>query len=215
MKKLLILTLMLITLGGCAIIHKPVRQQAGIANATAWQSRQDKLQDFTDWSLQGRIATGQLLGWTGNLSWRERAPHFSIRLSGPLGSGGMRAQGTLERVVVDTSDGKHFVTTDPDALVEQNLGWPFPLKPLAYWVKGLPAPGDYQRISVDDQGVLRSLHQDGWTISYLDYSKPDGAPVSLPRKIVLGNGENRIRLVIDRWFDLGSANTKNDQGSSD
>src|SRR5699024_10511064 len=133
---------------------------------------------FTSWSLQGRIATGKLLGWTGNLSWRQRGDHFDVRLAGPLGAGGMRAQGTLDRVIIDTSDGKHLETSEPAALAKQSLGWSFPLKPLSHWAKGVPAPGKYERISVDDQGRLRALTQDGWKLSYLDYTKPEGAPAA-------------------------------------
>lgn len=192
-------------LAGCAIIHKPEQQTAGIANGTAWQAHRAALADFDTWSLQGRVATGQLLGWTGNLSWRERAPHFDVRLAGPLGAGGMRAQGTLDQVRIDTDDDKHFVTRDPDRLVEQTLGWSFPLAPLRYWALGLPAPGDYQRISVGTDGHLQSIEQDGWTVSYLDYTTPNGAPTALPRRVVLDNGDTRIRLVVDQWFDLNAA----------
>lgn len=205
MKKFLFAAIGLALLGGCAIIHKPAPGEAGVANPGAWQARQNTLKNFSDWSLQGRVATGQLLGWTGNLSWRERGPHFDVRLSGPLGAGGMHAQGTLDRVTIDTDDGKHFVTTDPDALVKKALGWTFPLAPLAYWARGLPAPGGHQRISVDDKGRLRSITQDGWTVSYLDYSTPAGAPAPLPKRVVLDNGDTRIRLVVDRWFGLGGS----------
>lgn len=205
MKKLVFAVFVIALLGGCAIIHEPAPSEAGVANSKAWQVRQNTLDNFSNWSLQGRVATGQLLGWTGNLSWRERAPKFDVRLAGPLGAGGMRAHGTLDHVVIDTDDGKHFETSDPDALVKKALGWSFPLEPLSYWAKGLPAPGDYERISVDGQGRLRSLTQDGWTVSYLDYSTPAGAPAPLPKRVVLDNGDTRIRLVVDRWFDLNDA----------
>ena len=205
MKKILFAMIGVALLGGCAIIHKPAPSEAGVANPKAWQVRRNTLDGFSNWSLQGRVATGQLLGWTGNLSWRERAPKFDVRLAGPLGAGGMRAHGTLDHVVIDTDDGKHFETSDPDALVKKALGWSFPLQPLSYWAKGLPAPGGYQRISVDAQGRLRSLTQDGWTVSYLDYTQPTGAPAPLPRRVVLDNGDTRIRLVVDRWFDLNAS----------
>ncbi|WP_423823319.1 lipoprotein insertase outer membrane protein LolB [Salinisphaera sp. SPP-AMP-43] len=202
MRTFLLLVAMVAWLGGCAIIHEPAPSEPGVANSSAWQVRQNTLDQFSNWSLQGRVATGQLLGWTGNLSWREQAPRFDVRLAGPLGAGGMRAHGTLDRVTIDTDDGKHFVTDDPDALVEQTLGWSFPLEPLSYWARGLPAPGGYDEISVDEAGRLRSLTQAGWTVSYLDYTRPSGAPTALPERIVLDNGDTRIRLVVDRWFDL-------------
>ena len=189
-------------LPGCAIITKPDQRAAGIANGTAWQAHRAELADLTTWSLQGRVATGQLLGWTGNLSWRERGEHFDVRLTGPLGAGGMRAQGTLDQVTIDTDKGEHLVTRQPDVLVERTLGWSFPLAPLRYWVRGLPAPGDYARISVGEDGRLQSITQDGWRVSYQAYTTPIGAPSALPRKIVLDNDETRIRLVVDRWFDL-------------
>lgn len=192
-------------LPGCAVITKPDQRTAGIANGTAWQAHRAELADFTTWSLQGRVATGQLLGWTGNLSWRERGERFDVRLAGPLGAGGMRARGTLDRVTIDTDKGEHLVTRQPDVLVERTLGWAFPLAPLRYWARGLPAPGDYDRISVGEDGHLQSITQDGWRVSYEEYTTPVGAPTALPRKIVLDNDETRIRLVVDRWFDLPGA----------
>ena len=48
-------------LPGCAIITKPDQRAAGIANGTAWQAHRAELADLTTWSLQGRVATGQLL----------------------------------------------------------------------------------------------------------------------------------------------------------
>jgi len=207
MKRLSLLGLLVVMLAfsGCAIIRKPPSSTPGIDNATAWQQRLGTMQRFGNWSLQGRVATGQLLGWTGNLSWRERGEHFDVRLSGPLGAGGMRANGTLDQVEIQTDDGKHFFTRDPDSLVKKTLGWSFPLAPLRYWARGVPAPGDYQQISVDKQGQLTALRQNGWKLSYIEYTTPAGAPTSLPRRVVLDNGETRIRLVVDRWFDLDTA----------
>lgn len=202
MKRFLVLILLATAVSGCAVITKPDQREAGIANGSAWQAHRAELSDFTTWSLQGRVATGQLLGWTGNLSWRERGETFDVRLAGPLGAGGMRARGTLDEVTIDTDDGEHIVTRQPDVLVERALGWQFPLAPLRYWARGLPAPGDYERISVGDDGRLQSITQNGWRVSYEAYTTPVGAPAPLPRKIVLDNDETRIRLVVDRWFDL-------------
>lgn len=201
MRTLVLTCVVAIALSGCAIIRKPPPSEPGVANARAWQARKSRLADLKVWSLQGRVATGQLLGWTGNLSWRQRGPHFDVRLAGPLGAGGMRATGTLKRVLIRT-DQRQMVTTDPDTLVEKTLGWAFPLKPLRYWAKGVPAPGGYQKISVDAQGRLKSLRQQGWRVAYLDYVTPKNGP-PLPHRIVLDNGRTRIRLVVDRWFDIG------------
>src|SRR5699024_2379613 len=140
MKKLLTLLFVLGLLAGCSVVHKPGVHEEGIANERAWDKHQEVLQDFDSWSLQGRVATGQMLGWTGNLSWRERDGKFDVRLSGPLGSGGMRARGTLDKVLIHTDDGQQLETSEPDELIRETLGWTFPLQPLSHWARGLPAP---------------------------------------------------------------------------
>lgn len=203
MKQIALISMLAFFLAGCAIIREPARTEPGVTNASAWQARQRVLRDFDVWSLQGRVATGQLLGWTGNLSWRQRSDDFRVRLAGPLGAGGFRARGTLDRVVIQTRD-RRLVTTDPDALVEETLGWRFPLEPLRYWARGLPAPGDYDSISVDGTGHMTGLEQRGWRLAIQEYTQPDNAP-ELPRRIVLDNGDTRIRLVVDRWFDIDGA----------
>lgn len=194
-------------LTACAIITKPPELAPGIADPAAWQAHRSRLADLDTWSIQGRAATGQLLGWTGNLSWRQRGPRFDVRLSGPLGAGGFYAFGTLQRVTIRTGD-KKFVTTHPQRLVRRILGWRFPLRPLRYWAKGIPAPGPYKSISVNSKGRLKELVQRGWQISYLAYTKQPGQP-ALPQRIVLDNGETRIRLVVSRWFNLGGNDKPN------
>ena len=208
MKKLFIVLLAAAVLSGCAIIRKPPETEAGVVNAAAWAAHKKELADFRIWSLQGRVATGQLLGWTGNLSWRQQGDAFDVRLSGPLGAGGFRAKGSLDDAVVIQTKDERFVTTEPDVLVERTLGWTFPLEPLRFWARGLPAPGGYDRISVNAQGRMISLEQQGWALSFPDYVEPENNP-AVPRRIVLDNGETRIRLVVDRWFDIDAVSRAN------
>lgn len=199
--RLCVVALAAAVLAGCAILTKPPEFAPGIDNAAAWREHRQRIAALDTWSIQGRVATGHLLGWTGNLSWRQRGNRFDVRLSGPLGAGGFYAYGTLERVVIRTGD-KRFVSTRPQELVRRILGWEFPLQSLRYWAKGIPAPGDYKSISVNRKGRLKSLEQNGWEISYLDYTAKPGQP-ALPVRIVLSNGETLIRLVVSRWFNLG------------
>lgn len=200
----LLVLLGLVSLGGCAIIHKPPTLKAGIADPAAWQAHKKQLERLTQWALQGRVASGQLLGWTGNLNWRQDGNHFIVRLSGPLGAGGFSARGTLDKVHVRTEKGR-FTTHQPDAVAARILGFAFPLSALRYWARGLPAPGGIDRISANTQGLLQSLRQNGWHVAFLAYTKVREG-LKLPKRIVLDNDEHRLRLVVDRWFDLEMRN---------
>lgn len=189
----------MLVLSACAFITTPPPSEPGVANPKAWATHKSELAGFVHWSMQGRAATGKILGWSGNLSWRERGEHFDVRMSGPVGVGGFRAKGTLNEVEVRSGD-KTFVTDDPEALVAKLLGWEFPLEGLRYWILGLPAPGAPAQITVDEQGHLIDLTQSGWRLAYTAYQQTNGP--DLPRRIILDNGDNKIKVVVDRWFDL-------------
>lgn len=188
-------------LSACALIRPPPPAAPGIADPEAWQEHRAALAAFDHWSLQGRAATGRVVGWSGNLSWRQQGESFDVRLSGPLGAGGFRAKGEPGLVRIYTAD-ETVYTNDPEALVEEIIGWRFPLTGLRYWAIGLPAPDRAARLTVNDEGLLTNLLQAGWQLAYAEYQTAGG--LKLPRQIVLDNGEDTIKLVIDRWFDLGN-----------
>ncbi len=206
-----LLVLMLAGLQGCAIIGTPAQRDPGVADPAAWQARQTRLAELDGWSLQGRAATGKLLGWTGNLSWRQRGEEFRIRLAGPLGAGGFRADGTLERVRIRTSQ-ETFHTEMPEVLVAEILGWRFPLTGLRYWALGLPEPGKPANLTVDDNGLLIGLEQAGWRLDFPAYEAHDG--LALPKRITLTDDEHTIQLVVDRWFDLSGGEIESASGES-
>lgn len=199
MKRLFLLAGVLLILNGCAILTKPGKVAPGVSDPAAWQAHQHQLEALQHWSLQGRVASGELLGWTGNLSWRQRGKTFDVRLSGPMGAGGFRAQGDLKLVKIRTRDNTSY-TNQPGDLVEQLLGWRFPLMGLRFWVLGLPYPGAAAIVTTGDKGLLKQMVQFGWRLSYTEYQSVGG--YQLPRKIVLTDGDNIVQLVVDRWFDL-------------
>ena len=186
-------------LNACAFITTPPPSEPGVSNPEAWAQRKAALKDFNVWSMQGRAATGKILGWSGNLNWRQRGDEFDVRLAGPVGIGGFRAKGTLALVEVRTED-ETFVTDQPEALVEEVLGWAFPLQGLRHWVLGLPQPDAPAQLSVDNSGRLLDLQQSGWRLAYTEYQETEGP--ELPRRIILDNGDHKIKVVIDRWFGL-------------
>jgi outer membrane lipoprotein LolB len=190
-----------IALSACAL-RPPPPAAPGIADPEAWRERRAALAEFDHWSLQGRAVSGGVLGWSGNLSWRQQGENFDVRLSGPLGVGGFRAKGEPGLVRIYTGD-ETVYTNDPEALVEEIVGWRFPLTDLRYWAAGLPAPDRPARLAVDDAGLLTGLWQSGWRLAYTEYQRTAGP--ELPKRIVLDNGEDTIKLVIDRWFDLETA----------
>ncbi|HEX6930244.1 MAG TPA: lipoprotein insertase outer membrane protein LolB, partial [Gammaproteobacteria bacterium] len=137
-------------------------------------------------------------GWNANVDWLQRGDHLDVNFSGPLGVGSARVAGTPARLEVHTTEGEHFVTTDPENDLYWQLGWTAPLDRMADWVLGIPAPGGQPALEIDGAGRLVQLVQDGWTVDYIDYLRLDNERI-LPRKIEIRSENVRIRLIVSDW----------------
>ena len=191
------LIFLVIALNGCALFAP----QPSEPNQVAWEQRQALYSPLVQWTLRARMATA-LLGWSGNLQWQQSRQQLQLNVSGPLGIGGFRAQGSVDWVDVVTSDQQHL-QGDPEILFREVVGWPFPLRHMRYWSRGLPVPDMAARPLLDSAGRMIELQQAGWQLRYTEYRQ--FGDYELPRRLLLDNGELTIRIVIDDWKNLGPA----------
>lgn len=199
MKRLFRLVLAVGVLTGCAGVPPlaPVSDPEA-----AWARHEARLQNVNDWHLTGRLALRtENEGWHASLDWQQQDDGYLMRLRAPLGSGSLQLQGDAGWVVLRTSNGEEAVSTDPEGLLLQQLGWQVPVSNLRYWVRGLPAPGAASR-KLDEHGHLARLWQNGWEIEFLDYGQV-GA-VYLPGRVFARFGDAEVRLVVGNW-DLSAA----------
>lgn len=172
---------------------KPIGQP----NQAAWQKRSAKLQTLSDWQLRGRIAIDNGdRGGSGSLTWIEHAPRLELLFSGPFGIGAFRIYGTPKGLFIDTGD-KTFYTSDPAHFLARRLGGPLPVDSLRYWALGIPAPGGAAGIRVDQDGLLRHLEQNGWSIDYDRFQTANGW--TLPARLQAHRGQVKIKLVVEGW----------------
>ncbi|MCQ4281108.1 lipoprotein insertase outer membrane protein LolB [Pseudomonas stutzeri] len=196
MRNLLISTFALL-LAGCAGLG-PQESVEGPGNAEDWKAHKAHISEIDGWQISGKIGiqAPQDSG-SGTLFWLQRQGYFDIRLSGPLGRGATRLTGRPDAVALEVAGQGRFEADSPEALVESQLGWQLPVSHLLYWVRGLPAPDSRSRISLDSNGRLASLQQDGWDVQYLSYTEEDG--YTLPNRIKLAGRDLKITLVVKDW----------------
>lgn len=175
--------------------------QAAKADAN-WSRRARQLQRVQDFSLQARVASGGVLGVSGDLDWRQRGEDFNLRFAGPFGIGALEISGNERDVEIRTRKNTYH-TDDPEAFLRSKLGWTLPVLGLRYWVLGLPSPHSDADLILDAQGRARELTQDGWTLRYDDYQEVNG--LELPRRFELAAGRTRFKVLIDRWRDISPA----------
>lgn len=162
-----------------------------------WSARAATLASWQQYSLRGRISVtrgDEVL--TARLSWWQRASRSELRISSPLGVGG------VDLVV--------------DGALEQNLsealGVDVPLKSLKYWLLGIPDPdlpiealvfghGEVTEMAREavPQDLPRRFQQAGWLIQYRRYALVPDTRLILPSRVDLQRDLLEVRVFVEAW----------------
>jgi outer membrane lipoprotein LolB len=183
-------------LAGCTAMRPMDSQQA------AWQplyeQRASRLGPLESWALQGRLAVSDSAdGGSGDLSWRQRPDSSRLDFHGALGRGAWRLQAGEAGAEIEFADGRSYRAASIDELVRGQVGWQVPVAALAWWVRGLAAPGEVERSVLDENGVLTLLQQDGWSVEYGRYSTVGGE--LMPLKLTARQQDRTVKLAIRKW----------------
>jgi len=193
----------LLLAGTCALSAcstAPTRPQPAPNAPISWVERRDALSQWTRFEAAGRLSSAEL-GVRADFRWTQiDADHFELRLFGPFGAGAIQMRGSAAGVEVSSKEGTQF-TPDPEAWLQQRMGWSLPVHALRYWILGLPLPSDTAQLQFDASGRVLQLDQDGWTLVYADYQN-SGLPAAdfdLPRRFDASNDRVRLRMLVDSW----------------
>ncbi len=185
-------------LSACATVS-PTGEDA--AARLAWSRHRASLAAMENWDLQGRIAVRTAQdSWQARLVWRQRRERFEVDVLSVFGQRLAQLSGGPTGVELRLSRGRRYQARDAAGLLQAQLGWSLPVAGLRHWVLGLPAPGAVAQRTLDGEGRLLALVQQGWTIGYRRYRNTAGR--DLPGQVILTHDDLRLRLVVDRW-DIG------------
>ena len=193
----LILLTFILALSACSNLHQRETLEFG-GDAAAWQAHRKAVTPLDSWTLQGKLGVrspGE--SGSGTVFWLQQQDAYDIRLSGPLGRGATRIQGSDAGVILDIAGQPQTTASSAEALLEQQIGWRLPVEHLLWWVRGLPAPDSPSRLQLNPDSQLARLSQAGWTVEYSRYQQIDG--MQLPQRLQLSGHDMLLTLVITRW----------------
>lgn len=171
---------------------------SGDGDAGRWLAHKAAISPLDGWQISGKVGIrAPRDSGSGTLFWLQRQDYFDIRLSGPLGRGAARLTGHPGQVELEVANQGRYQAESAETLLEQQLGWRLPVSHLLWWIRGLPAPRSASRITLDGDGRLARLEQDGWQLRYLSYREQNGW--SLPERIRINGHDLDITLVIKDW----------------
>jgi len=154
---------------------------------------------ITKWETSGRVGIRtQDDAVSGNFNWQKDPKTFALNIVGPFGQGATKLNKDQHGIVTLAYEDVVITGNDPAILLQQELGWEFPVEQVSYWIRGLADPRSMSRITKDTDNKLPSkIEQDGWLVTYNSFTKVDG--LSLPKKMQVSNPPFKVNLIINQW----------------
>jgi outer membrane lipoprotein LolB len=192
-KNILLATILLIS--GCATITPPSTPPT---NASANQKHLASLANIKAFSLKGRLGVvTNPRGFSGGIEWQHEAINDNIDIFSPVGGKVANIAKNPGGVTLTSQNGHTIKANDAESLTETTLGWRLPLSGLSDWAIGRPTTSKIEASSWDEQGRLLTLKQDGWDISYENYTENNST--FLPSKVVLKSEKVNLKLLVENW----------------
>jgi len=163
---------------------------------------QSQLNEINSWYVRGKLSVvSPEDSVTGYLTWDQNKEKYDLFISGPFGSGSSRLSGNNHQASL-LLPGWDKPQTAPSAeyLMQQYMGWNFPVDDIRYWVKGQLSPDledNSESVKYGEDGLLKSLRQHGWEVSYSRYQKERG--YWLPGLIKIRGHDFRFTFSIKEW----------------
>lgn len=190
-----------VTLAACVPV--PVRQPGtpGTTEQLAAQIARERLLDAQHgWSLHARFAASDgHHGGSGSLDWRQTGQQFKFVLRAPITGKTVELDGGPDGAVLTGLGKAPLMGRDAETVLRQEFGWDIPVTDLAWWVRGLRAPGDPAILTFGANGLPATLDQDGWHIDYRDWYAERNPP--LPRKVYASRDPYKVRMHVEQWGD--------------
>lgn len=191
-----LLALLALALGACATPGPEDRLQA--ERVPLYEQRAERLLDRDSWTLDGRLAVNDGdQGGSGRLQWRQDAEAARLDFHGALGRGAWRLTVDPGGAELSFATGERYRADSVEELVREQVGWSVPVEPLAWWVRGLAAPGRVESRRLEADGTLSRLQQDGWEIQFSRYI--DVAGTSMPARLTARRDQRTVKLAVKRW----------------
>ena len=190
-----------LTLAACAPV--PVRKPGTAAQLAAQAAREQMLGAQRDWSLDGRFAAsdGQH-GGSGGIAWQQNGQQYEFTLRAPVTGKTVQLSGGPNGAVLTGAGRQPLAGRDAGEVLNAEFGWDVPVADLAWWVRGLRAPGRPAILTFGANGLPATLDQDGWHVDYRDWYAERSPP--LPRKVYASRDPYTVRVMVEQWNGIGS-----------
>ncbi|MFZ2237039.1 MAG: lipoprotein insertase outer membrane protein LolB [Dokdonella sp.] len=175
----------------------PQRLRPDAAGLDEQGRREASLAPISNWELVGRlgVSDGRDSG-SGSLTWSQQGEAYRFELHAPVTGKTWLLTGDVSHAELQGLRDTTVEGSDAASLLRRELGWRVPVAELAWWARGMRAPGKSE-LRLRPDGLPARIVQAGWQVDFLDYDETRQPP--LPRKLFAESGNYKVRLAIRRW----------------
>jgi len=166
-----------------------------------WRDHEAKIKQLEHYQTRGSFAyISDKQKVYARFFWQQYTrDNYRLLLTNPLGSTEMELKVQSGVAQLTNNEGKKYTSNNPDEMIQKLTGMSIPLANLRLWMLGLP--GDESDFALDSQYRLSKVNysQNGQqgTVVYQSYS--DDVIPSLPNRLEMTEGDQRIKLKMDSW----------------
>ena len=190
-------------LSACATQPVPPSTTSAPTNASINQQHLATLAAIKSFSLKGRLGVvTQKQGFSGSIEGQHQQTSDNIDVYSPVGGKVANIAKSTDGVILTDQKSHSIKAQDAESLTDMTLGFRLPLTGLSDWALGKPTASKIDAATWDEKGQLLTLKQDGWDISYENYTEING--LNLPNKIGLKSDKVNLKLLVEKWIGVGS-----------
>lgn len=154
---------------------------------------------ISKWETSGRVGIRTLDdAVSGNFNWQKDIKTFALSIVGPFGQGATQLNQKESGLVTLAYENRIITGDNPATLLQEELGWSFPVEQVTYWIRGLADPNSPAQITKEiDSDVIDRIEQDGWVVTYNNFTKIGS--LFLPQKMQVANPPFKVNLIINKW----------------
>ena len=141
----------------------------------AWKTHSNSLYQQQQWLAHlTLIGVNQQQKFKVRAIWQQQDDHYTIKLRDFIGRTVAVIEGSPEGVQAKTSKGQSYTGNTAEELIVELFDMQIPVAGMRYWLLGVPKPNvELDRLELNQVGVADLLGQEGWLMSYADYSQSE------------------------------------------
>ncbi len=168
--------------------------------AERWERHERLVRHLPDWKARGKVAYRLPDdGGSANLIWEQSGAQSELNLSGPLGAGSTQVRNDGPLISVRRDGIERSYPADAAPWLPNGALMPIPIDSIHYWLRGIPDPNrPIGELSTQD-GLARTIRQEGWLVAIDEYHEDGPAPLPRRLRIEADKVGLTLRTYLRQW----------------